>query len=101
MGIKIDTQWRGIHLPNCYIRILHVSGGKKQGWVGVAEIFADRPSAVAGEPCLETVSVYDGPGMGPPMEPPVDWTWNPLPYDALYLKLKEKYPVYVDAQELP
>jgi len=49
MALQANYNFRGITIPNAYIRIERVFGGKKEGWNSVVAVYPEKPSAAAQE----------------------------------------------------
>lgn len=110
MGIIVGIRYRGVAVPEAYMRPGNIQGNKNNGWSCNINTYSNKEAADAGQQQLMEFSISAGGsgGMGGPMganggaPAPVDATetpstFNPKPYDALYAKLKESYPKAVDA----
>lgn len=83
MALQLDFPWRGVTIPQAYVRLDHVRGGKRENrstpqmpgeaiWHGVVGIYADANQPVP----LFTVDVI------------VPWVADQDPFPVLYAALK-------------
>jgi hypothetical protein len=108
MAIQTNYDFHGVTVPNVYIRIDRVMGGKSQGWSGVALVYKDKqtfeengspiaevnlPIPIRNEPATDEndqIKVFANPWA-------IDLSnFNPDAYAVLYERLKDKFPDSVD-----
>lgn len=90
MALQANYNFHGITVPNAYIRIKRVFGGKAEGWNSVVDVFPSKPVV------LEPVIDADGNTITPDPVLPFDTFNAGAPYDPansnamelIYAKLK-------------
>jgi hypothetical protein len=83
MALLSDVDFAGLKLTKCYIRIENISGSKRNGWSGLAKIYATE-AAAADLAKLEPIKEFS-------VNASYDET-KPNPFEVLYeavLKLDE------------
>ena len=107
MAIQTDYEFNGVVIPNAYIRIDRIMGGKRDGWSGVALVYKDKATAdtkgskpidevlLPVPPTTQEVILEDGTKV--PIGSAVDTSnFSGNAYDVIYARLKAKFPDSVD-----
>lgn len=109
MALQTDFEFHGINIPNTYIRIDRVEGGKNAGWSGVALVYKNQasysnkenpisevllPVPPVTEETLEAAKLrYPRAMLGDALDTE---PFNPDAYVTLYARLQKMYPTGIE-----
>jgi len=85
MAKQVSISFKGIELPEAYVRINRVFGGKKEGWNAVVGVYKD---AEAAKEMTNTLDVYNV---------TAEYSTDEMnPFTLLYAAIADKYETSID-----